>query len=267
MGKRLSDFEERSEREGRFSVALLRQCRRFSAKELKAEAISGDFQPPYKQGMRMSDIELDYSDSPRAFEGESKSESSTVGLESLDFVEVGDAEVSTESGSTSSVEVLEVNGTQPSTSGHRVEATKASVSVAHPGEGVLTVVTRRQRVPMAKQKGLVFKVDFLEPNSLNKTELAKIRPEFHISESVMMRIPGPLESLSNPDGEVVFFTDAFKHGLRLRGRRVPIRGDGCSRIVFRQGRGGTSWLGCRAPRRHGIGVVFWCLEPGNHHHV
>ncbi|CAL8135707.1 unnamed protein product [Prunus armeniaca] len=33
-----------------------------------------------------------------------------------------------------------------------------------------------------------------------------------------MRIPGPLESLSNPDGEVVFFTDAFKHGLRLRAK-------------------------------------------------
>ncbi|CAL9020828.1 unnamed protein product [Prunus brigantina] len=30
-----------------------------------------------------------------------------------------------------------------------------------------------------------------------------------------MRIPRPLESLSNPDGEGVFFTDAFKHGLRL----------------------------------------------------
>ncbi|CAL2245636.1 unnamed protein product [Prunus armeniaca] len=30
-----------------------------------------------------------------------------------------------------------------------------------------------------------------------------------------MRIPGSLESLSNPKGEVVFFTDVFKHGLRL----------------------------------------------------
>ncbi|CAL9007051.1 unnamed protein product [Prunus brigantina] len=30
-----------------------------------------------------------------------------------------------------------------------------------------------------------------------------------------MRIPEPLESLSNPKGEAVFFTDVFKHGLRL----------------------------------------------------
>ncbi|CAL9000692.1 unnamed protein product [Prunus brigantina] len=30
-----------------------------------------------------------------------------------------------------------------------------------------------------------------------------------------MRIPGPLESLSNPEGEVVLFTDVFKRGLRL----------------------------------------------------
>ncbi|CAL8161875.1 unnamed protein product [Prunus armeniaca] len=163
----------------------------------------------------MLDIESDYSDSPRAFEEESASESSTAGLESPDFVEVGDAEVSTEYGSTSSVKVVEVNGTQPSTSGHRAEVTETSVLVAHPGEGVLTVVTGRQRVPMAKPKGLAFEVDFLEPNALNETELAKIRAEFHISESVVMRIPGPLESLSNPYSEVVFFTNAFKHGLRL----------------------------------------------------
>ncbi|CAL2270942.1 unnamed protein product [Prunus armeniaca] len=30
-----------------------------------------------------------------------------------------------------------------------------------------------------------------------------------------MQIPGQLESLSNPAGEVVFFTDVFRHGLRL----------------------------------------------------
>ncbi|CAL9016707.1 unnamed protein product [Prunus brigantina] len=106
----------------------------------------------------MSDMELDYSDIPRAFEGESASESSTIGwLDSADSENagrVGGVVVSTESGSTSSVEVVEV-------------------------------------------------------------ELAKIRALYNIPNSVVMRIPGPLESLSNLDGEVVFFTDVFKHGLRL----------------------------------------------------
>lgn len=68
---------------------------------------------------------------------------------------------------------------------------------------------------MAKPKGPVFGVNFLEPNALNEAELAKSRAEYHILDSVVMQIPGLLESLSNPDGDVVFFTDAFKHGLRL----------------------------------------------------
>lgn len=60
----------------------------------------------------MSDMELDYSDIPRAFEGESASKSSTTGLDSADSENAGrvrGAVVSTESGSTSSVEVVEVN--------------------------------------------------------------------------------------------------------------------------------------------------------------
>ncbi|CAL2256669.1 unnamed protein product [Prunus armeniaca] len=133
----------------------------------------------------MSNTESDHSDSPRAFEGESASVSSTAGLDSADFDEVvRGTEVSTKSGGTSSVEVVEVNNSQPSTSGHRAEATEADVSVADPGE---------------------------ELNALNEAELAKIRAEFHIPDSVVMQILGPLESLSNPDGEVVFFTDVFKH--------------------------------------------------------
>ncbi|CAL8167555.1 unnamed protein product [Prunus armeniaca] len=104
------------------------------------------------------------------FEGESVSKSSTAGLGSADSEGakgVGGAEVSTDSGSTSSVKVVEVNKSQPSTSGRRVGAIEAGASIVDPKEGVLTVLN------------------------------------------------WPLESLSNPDGEVVFFTDAFKHGLRL----------------------------------------------------
>ncbi|CAL9011528.1 unnamed protein product [Prunus brigantina] len=68
---------------------------------------------------------------------------------------------------------------------------------------------------MAKPKDLVFGVDHLESNVLTEAEVAKIRALYNIPKSVKMRILGPLESLSNPKGEVVFFTDVFKHGLRL----------------------------------------------------
>ncbi|CAL2240553.1 unnamed protein product [Prunus armeniaca] len=57
----------------------------------------------------MSDTESDYSDSPRAFGGESASESSTAGLDNADFEGVVGIEVSTKSGSTSGVEVVEVD--------------------------------------------------------------------------------------------------------------------------------------------------------------
>ncbi|CAL2247430.1 unnamed protein product [Prunus armeniaca] len=68
---------------------------------------------------------------------------------------------------------------------------------------------------MAKPKDLVFGVDHLEPNVLTEAEVAKIRALYNIRESVKMRIPGSLESVSNSNGEVVFFTDVFKHRLRL----------------------------------------------------
>ncbi|CAL2270297.1 unnamed protein product [Prunus armeniaca] len=124
---------------------------------------------------KMSETESHYSDSLRAFEGESVSKSSTAGLGSVDSEGaegVGGAEVCTDSGSTSSVKVVEVNKSQPSTSGLRVGAIEADASIVDPREGVLTVVTDQQRVPVVKLKGLVFGVDFLEPNTLNEAKLA-----------------------------------------------------------------------------------------------
>ncbi|CAL9005142.1 unnamed protein product, partial [Prunus brigantina] len=165
----------------------------------------------------MSDTESDYSRSPRAFDGETASESTTEGPDSADFEETEREvpEVSTDSGSTSSVEVVGVNGARPSTSGRQAGEAEEDVTVANPGEGVLTVVRGPQRIPMAKPKDLVFGVDHLEPNIMTEAELAKIRALYNIPDSIKMRIPGPLGSLSSPKGEAVFFTDAFKHGLRL----------------------------------------------------
>ncbi|CAL2234243.1 unnamed protein product [Prunus armeniaca] len=71
----------------------------------------------------MSDTESDYSRSPRAFDGESASESSTAGLDSADFKKTKGGElpeVSTDTGSTSSVEVVGADDAHPSTSDHRM---------------------------------------------------------------------------------------------------------------------------------------------------
>ncbi|CAL9011530.1 unnamed protein product [Prunus brigantina] len=93
----------------------------------------------------MSDTESDYSRSPRAFDGESASKSTTAGLDSGDFGETEREvpEVSTDSGSTSSVVVVGDDGARPSASGRRGGEDEGDVSVAAPGEGVLTVVTGR----------------------------------------------------------------------------------------------------------------------------
>ncbi|KAI5334822.1 hypothetical protein L3X38_024955 [Prunus dulcis] len=201
--------------EMRFPPSALQQRRRFPARFSRRRRFLA---VPERCVNKMLDTESYYSDSRRAFEGESALESLTAGRDSADFEGtevVGGIEVSTELGSTSSVEVVEINNSQPSTSDHRVEATEADVSVADLGEDLLTVVTRRQWVSMVKPKGPIFGVDFIKLNTFNKAELAKIKVEYHIPDSVVMRIPGPLESLSNVDGEVVFFTDVFKHGLRL----------------------------------------------------
>ncbi|CAL9019663.1 unnamed protein product [Prunus brigantina] len=89
----------------------------------------------------MSDTESDYSRSPRAFDGETASESTTEGLESADFEETerGAPEVSTDSGSTSSIEIVGVNGARASTSGRQAGEAEEDVTVADPWEGVLTV--------------------------------------------------------------------------------------------------------------------------------
>ncbi|CAB4303211.1 unnamed protein product [Prunus armeniaca] len=78
----------------------------------------------------MSDTESDYSRSPRAFDGESALESSTAGLDSADFEETDGGEVtevSTDTGSTSSVEVVGADDAHPSTSGRRMKEVEADV--------------------------------------------------------------------------------------------------------------------------------------------
>lgn len=87
--------------------------------------------------------------------------------------------------------------------------------MAKPGKGVISIVRCRKRIPIAKLNEIAFGVNHLELNVLTEAELTAIRAEYHIPESVVMRIPGPLESLNNSGGEVVFFTDTFKHWLRL----------------------------------------------------
>ncbi|CAL8148930.1 unnamed protein product [Prunus armeniaca] len=87
----------------------------------KVEAISAT---SHHRVNKMSNTESEYNGSPRAFEGESSSGSSTAKLESADF---------------KSAEIGWVDSSQPSTSS-RVEVTEADVSVAAPAEGVLTVV-------------------------------------------------------------------------------------------------------------------------------
>ncbi|CAL2265754.1 unnamed protein product [Prunus armeniaca] len=72
------------------------------------------------------------------------------------------------------------------------------------------------RVPLGVPKVHLFGVDYLEPNKITVRELVKLRTEYRIPDSVKMRIPGPTESLSNPnDGEVVFFTDVLLQGVQL----------------------------------------------------
>ncbi|CAL8114253.1 unnamed protein product [Prunus armeniaca] len=76
-----------------------------------------------------------------AFDGETASERTTASLDSADFEETEREvlEVSTDSGSTSSVVEVGADGSRPSTSGRRVGEAEGDVSVVDPGEGVLTV--------------------------------------------------------------------------------------------------------------------------------
>ncbi|KAI5327814.1 hypothetical protein L3X38_027210 [Prunus dulcis] len=165
--------------ERRFPVSALQRRKRFPTRFSRRRRF-----PAFSNHLvnKMLNAESDYSDSTRAFKEESASKSSTAGLDSADFEGpkgVWGEKVSTESGSTSSVEVVEATGTD--------------------GEA----------------KGPHFWCRFLIANALNEAKLAKIRVEYHIPDSVVMRIPGLLEYLSNPDSEVVFFIDVFKRVLRL----------------------------------------------------
>lgn len=78
------------------------------------------------------------------------------------------------------------------------------------GKGVMSFVTGMQRVLITKPKCLVFGVNFLMSYMLDERELTKIRVEYHIHDSMAMRVPELLECLNNPQSEVVFFTDVFK---------------------------------------------------------
>ncbi|CAL2247792.1 unnamed protein product [Prunus armeniaca] len=94
---------------------------------------------------------------------------------------------------------------ETSTSGRGESAAEPSsrprVSVVYPSN---------PRVPIGLVQG------FLGPNKITEREIAKYRAEYRIPDSVRMRIPGPIESLSKPkDGEVVFFTDVLVQGFRL----------------------------------------------------
>ena len=88
---------------------------------------------------------------------------------------------------------------------------------AGPSRPRVTIVHRGPpRVPVGIPQRALFGVDYLEPNKLTERELQRIRAEYHIPDSVKMRIPSPTESLSDPgDGEVAFFTDMMVQGVRL----------------------------------------------------
>lgn len=100
---------------------------------------------------------------------------------------------------------------EASTSGRVDAAAEASstpiVTVVRPGN---------PRMPMGEPQDVLFGVDYLGPNHITERELNKYRAEFKIPDTVKWRIPTPTESLSRPkDGEVVFFTDILKLGVRL----------------------------------------------------
>ncbi|KAI5324190.1 hypothetical protein L3X38_033263 [Prunus dulcis] len=77
---------------------------------------------------------------------------------------------------------------------------------------VVTVVRQGSfKVPLGQSKAPLFGVDYLEPNKITEAKLTKHRSEYLIPNSIRWRIPGPIESLSNPkDNEVVFFTNILK---------------------------------------------------------
>ncbi|CAL8167702.1 unnamed protein product [Prunus armeniaca] len=92
------------------------------------------------------------------------------------------------------------------------------VSAESSSQPIVTIVRQGNLgVPLGQPKALLFSVDYLEPNKITGAELIKYHAECCIPNSVQWRIPRPTKSLSNPkDGEVVFFTDILKLGVRLQ---------------------------------------------------
>lgn len=164
-----------------------------------------------------SDSESERSSSPRAFDDESIAESSSSKLRSEDFEPTGSDLVEGAEDLGTYSPTINVESDPPSSLGRGIKIVE--VLIADPRQGVLSVVQGRERILMVKPKEIVFGVNHLKPKVLTESELAAIPAEYHISESVVMQILGPFESLSNPDSEVIFFTYAFTHGLRLRFRR------------------------------------------------
>uniref|UniRef100_UPI003980FEB4 hypothetical protein n=1 Tax=Salmonella sp. s54727 TaxID=3159668 RepID=UPI003980FEB4 len=83
--------------------------------------------------------------------------------------------------------------------------------IAGPSRPRVTIIhPERPRIPVGVPKKTLFGVDYLEPNKITERELERIRAEYLIPDSVKMRIPSPVESLSDPaNGEVTFFTDVL----------------------------------------------------------
>lgn len=115
----------------------------------------------------MWESELEYSDRPEAFEGDSTVESSSSELQSsyfkgTDNEMLKEIEVPTEAWGTSDL-VVGLDVDQPSTSGCGTEVVEVSITVS--GEGVLLVVRGKQRVLMVRPKEVAFGMDFLKPNT------------------------------------------------------------------------------------------------------
>lgn len=79
-----------------------------------------------------------------------------------------------------------------------------------PIEELIEVASCNRRIPQRP----LFGMDYLDLSKMTTWELTKIRADYRVPDSVIMRIPRETESLSNPsNSEVVFFTDVFKHGF------------------------------------------------------
>ncbi|CAL8131183.1 unnamed protein product [Prunus armeniaca] len=124
----------------------------------------------------MSESESEYSNNPGAFDGESSTkgfalEPESADSEGTDLEMLEEVEMPTKAVG-SSHPAMKPDTNRPSMSG--CDGETAEVSIAASREGVLTMVTSSQLVPIAQPKGPVFGVDFLEQNELTEWELARI---------------------------------------------------------------------------------------------